>query len=159
MSQWLFTTTRWAIYARDGFSCAYCEVTMVELIDARDGGVLTVDHVKARSKGGNNDTANLVACCYDCNEGKGRRSLREACKELGQNYEAVRARIRRRTRRDIERFRVAAKVLLGKLEGVPVAQLVEDHDWIVKRQWGDSIDGDYWEHLQDAGVCRACGRS
>ena len=54
--------------------------------------------------------------------------------------------------------------MLGSFPGLPdrgVSELVVDHDWIVRRQWRDSIDGDYWEHLQqqEALFCPTCNAS
>jgi len=58
---------RYSILMRDGFRCCACGVT------AADGAVLHVDHIKAVSKGGSNDPANLQTLCFDCNIGKGAR--------------------------------------------------------------------------------------
>ncbi len=44
-------------------------------------GEATVDHVIPQSKGGTNDFANKVMCCYACNQNKGDKSLAE-CKNL-----------------------------------------------------------------------------
>ena len=42
--------------------------------------------------------------------------------------------------------------------GLTVTQMVVDHDWLVKKQWGESIDGAYWEHLcqQEELFCPTC---
>src|SRR5207245_9232455 len=55
------------ILLRDRNTCQFC------------GGVfpsseLTLDHVVPRSRGGRSSWANLVACCYRCNKGKGDRT-------------------------------------------------------------------------------------
>jgi hypothetical protein len=55
--------TRFEIFKRDGFRCAYCGRTPVE-------SPLHVDHVEAVANGGENDPANLVTACADCNLGK-----------------------------------------------------------------------------------------
>jgi len=152
VSQWLFPTTRWAVYLRDDLRCVYCGVTIHELLAERADNFLTIDHFRTRSKGGSNDPANLVTCCYSCNVDKGAQTLKAWCASMGWSYEAVRSKTLQRRRRPIEPFRPLAKRLLGRpvagLPAEPMAQLVEDHDWMVKRQWGDSIDGDYWEHLK-----------
>ena len=148
MSQWLFPTTRWAIYLRDGLCCTYCLISLRELMEERDGNFLTVDHCKPRSKGGSNHPTNLVTCCYSCNAAKGAKTLARHCRDSATNYDAVRGRCRTRRKRDVGGHREAARVLLGKVEGVTIAQMVIDHDWLVKSQWGDSIDTKYWEHLQ-----------
>lgn len=53
--------TRRAIFARDGWSCQYCDAT----------GELTIDHVIPRAKGGASTWDNVVACCAPCNRRKG----------------------------------------------------------------------------------------
>ena len=55
---------RFQILKRDDFRCVYCgkRATDVEL---------HIDHVIPRSRGGTNDTWNLVACCIPCNMSKG----------------------------------------------------------------------------------------
>jgi 5-methylcytosine-specific restriction endonuclease McrA len=60
---WIRPCKRLAIYLRDGFSCGYCGT------DLRDGkpSDITLDHLVARSVGGNNKETNLVTCCRSCN--------------------------------------------------------------------------------------------
>jgi hypothetical protein len=59
--------TRFEVFKRDGFRCIYCGATPVN-------GELVVkfhaDHVEPKSKGGEDDPANLVTACQDCNLGK-----------------------------------------------------------------------------------------
>jgi hypothetical protein len=161
MSQWVLPTTRWAIYLRDGLSCVYCQVTLDDLLAERGGNFLTLDHVKARKHGGCNSPHNLVAACYACNSAKARHSVAQFCRVQGLNASTIRSRIGNRRSRDIDQYRLAARLLLGKTVGIPglsMVQAVIDHDWLVKRQWGDSIDGDYWAHLkaQEDLFCSTC---
>ena len=162
MSQWVLPTTRWAIYLRDGLSCVYCQITLADLLAERGENFLTLDHIKAKQHGGCNSPHNLVTCCYACNAAKGRSTVARFCREQGLTSSTVRSRIKARRDRDIGQYRLAARLLLGRVDGVPgaeVAQAVIDHDWIVKRQWGDSsIDGDYWAHLKSQGdlFCPSC---
>lgn len=60
--------TRFNLFLRDGFKCAYCHAT----------DDLTFDHVIPRSKGGRTTWENIVTACSPCNLRKGGRSLREA---------------------------------------------------------------------------------
>lgn len=54
---------RYAVLARDHFTCRYC--------GARAPGVeLRVDHVIPLAKGGTDDPSNLVTACEPCNSGK-----------------------------------------------------------------------------------------
>lgn len=54
--------TRFEVLRRDNYTCRYCRSTE---------NPLTVDHVTPVSLGGTDDPSNLVACCVDCNSGKG----------------------------------------------------------------------------------------
>jgi len=165
MSQWVVPTTRWAIYLRDGLSCVYCQVTLADILAERGENFLTLDHIKSRKQGGCNSPYNLVTCCYVCNSHKARYSVTRFCREFSLTASTVRSRIKARRDRDIDQYRLAARLLLGKVDSIPgalIAQAVIDHDWIVKRQWGDSsIDGDYWEHrkTQEDLFCPTCNAS
>lgn len=59
------------ILTRDRFTCTYCRSKLT----AKE---LTLDHVMPRSRGGASDWANLVACCYACNNRKGNKTPEEA---------------------------------------------------------------------------------
>ena len=61
--------SRKEVFARDGWSCAYCgQIT-------RD---LTLDHVVPRHRGGSHSWENLVSACRPCNHRKAGRTPREA---------------------------------------------------------------------------------
>lgn len=60
--------TRFEVFKRDQFTCQYCGNTPPAV-------VLEVDHIDAVSNGGDNDIDNLITSCFDCNRGKGARSL------------------------------------------------------------------------------------
>jgi 5-methylcytosine-specific restriction endonuclease McrA len=55
--------TRFNVFLRDGFACAYCG----------SGEDLTFDHVIPRSRGGRTSWDNIVAACSPCNLRKGGR--------------------------------------------------------------------------------------
>ena len=59
--------SRRALFARDGWRCAYCGST----------GRLTLDHVVPRSRGGDSVWENVVTSCAPCNLRKGNRLLHE----------------------------------------------------------------------------------
>jgi 5-methylcytosine-specific restriction endonuclease McrA len=63
------------ILARDGYRCVYC---------GKKGKPLTIDHVIPRSKGGNTDWENCVACCTSCNHKKEARTPTEAKMHLSR---------------------------------------------------------------------------
>jgi CRISPR/Cas system Type II protein with McrA/HNH and RuvC-like nuclease domain len=58
---------RFAIFARDQFTCRYCG-------KQSDETPLHIDHIVPVSKGGTNDEQNLVTACADCNLGKADKS-------------------------------------------------------------------------------------
>jgi hypothetical protein len=55
---------RFEIFKRDRFTCQYCGRQPPQVI-------LEIDHVVPSSKGGLENTNNLVTACFDCNRGKG----------------------------------------------------------------------------------------
>jgi hypothetical protein len=61
--------SRRALFARDGWRCAYCGTT---------NGRLTLDHVVPRSKGGESIWENVVTACAPCNLRKGDRTIEQA---------------------------------------------------------------------------------
>lgn len=61
--------TRKNILRRDGFKCAYC---------GRSDLQLTIDHIVPRARGGNDSWENLVCACTSCNNRKGDRTPWEA---------------------------------------------------------------------------------
>lgn len=56
------------IFARDGYRCVFCG----QVFPAEE---LTVDHLQARSRGGDRSGGNLVTACGGCNARKGRQPL------------------------------------------------------------------------------------
>src|ERR671923_384498 len=56
--------SRRALFARDGWRCAYCGTST---------GRLTLDHVVPRSRGGDSVWENVVTSCAPCNLKKGNR--------------------------------------------------------------------------------------
>ena len=60
--------SRRALFARDGWRCAYCGTST---------GRLTLDHVVPRSRGGASVWENVVTSCAPCNLRKGDRLLEE----------------------------------------------------------------------------------
>lgn len=62
-SKWIRPAKRLALYARDEWTCVYCEVMGGEF-----GAGLVLDHVLARDLGGGNEATNLVTACRSCNQ-------------------------------------------------------------------------------------------
>lgn len=61
---------RFEVFKRDAFACQYCGQKAPDV-------VLNCDHVKPVAEGGTSDILNLITSCFDCNSGKGARSLSE----------------------------------------------------------------------------------
>ncbi|MCU0647701.1 MAG: HNH endonuclease [Gemmatimonadaceae bacterium] len=60
--------SREALFARDGYRCAYCG----QVFPPEE---LTVDHVEPRVRGGDHSGGNVVSACGACNLRKGHRRL------------------------------------------------------------------------------------
>lgn len=61
-------TIRFQVFNRDQFTCQYCGRKPPAV-------TLEIDHVVPHSKGGEDGEDNLITACFDCNRGKGVRSL------------------------------------------------------------------------------------
>ena len=59
---------RHEILKRDSFTCQYCGKSAPDV-------VLEIEHIIPVSKGGDNETLNLITACFDCNRGKGNKLL------------------------------------------------------------------------------------
>ena len=64
----LSVKTRFEVLKRDDFTCRYCGRRTPDV-------VLQVDHVIPVAEGGGDDFDNLATSCWECNSGKGARSL------------------------------------------------------------------------------------
>lgn len=94
-SHWIRPAKRLAIYARDGFACAYC--------GAEDR--LSLDHVRPSSLGGGNQATNLVTACIPCNSARrdvGLKAWFQALADRGVDPDLIAARIRSSTRRAVD---------------------------------------------------------
>lgn len=59
---------RFEVFKRDSFKCQYCGAVAPEV-------VLQIDHIQPVSKGGTNDSTNLITACIACNAGKRDKTL------------------------------------------------------------------------------------
>jgi len=75
------------IFDRDDYQCIYCGRTSY-----RDGVVLHLDHIMARSKGGSNRAFNIVTACVECNGAKGNKAIK--------NIDLILEEVARRNKRD-----------------------------------------------------------
>lgn len=62
-TSWIRKSTRFAIYHRDGWRCAYCPTRL-------EPGEATLDHIRPRSAQGHDLASNLITACRPCNFGR-----------------------------------------------------------------------------------------
>lgn len=74
---WIKDVRRLGIYLRDGLACAYCRVGVESQIR------LTLDHIRPRSKGGTNNSVNLLTACIQCNAKRRDKSFTVFVRALG----------------------------------------------------------------------------
>lgn len=76
-------STRFVIFARDGFTCQYCG-------RQPPATTLEVDHIFPVSKGGTDELLNLITSCFDCNRGKSDRVIGDVSPRPDANIELLR---------------------------------------------------------------------
>lgn len=76
----LGNSARFKIFKRDSFTCQYCGRHPPDAI-------LEVDHIMPASKGGTDDSINLVTSCFECNRGKRDSLLSDKPKPLREVQE------------------------------------------------------------------------
>jgi len=74
--------TRFEVFKRDGFQCAYCGESPPRV-------VLEIDHIEPVSKGGSDSISNLIAACFDCNRGKRNTLLDKIPSKLSEQTEVL----------------------------------------------------------------------
>lgn len=92
--KWIRVSTRFAIYHRDSFRCAYCGLSATE-----SGAGLSLDHLVANEGGGSNRPDNLVTACISCNSAKSDMSLRAFFAKIRREKSVDTTKIGRRIRR------------------------------------------------------------
>ncbi len=74
--------TRFEIFKRDLFQCAYCGRTPPAV-------VLEVDDINPRQLGGADEMANLITACFDCNRGKADLPLTSVPSPISEQAEII----------------------------------------------------------------------
>jgi len=116
---WVRPERRLAINLRDGLACVWCSATL-------EDDVLTLDHLRPRSKGGDNTSANLVTACRRCNSSRGNRTQASFARAVagylngGATPEAILAHVGRCRRRALDV--PAARALIALRGGFSAAQ-------------------------------------
>jgi hypothetical protein len=129
---------RFEVFKRDGFKCQYC------------GGhppdkILEVDHIDAVANGGSNDETNLITACFDCNRGKGARSLSDIPRSLAERaseiaereeqiagYEAIMRASRARIEKDAMSVLDEIEKWFPKMDGIPQKDFLSIKTFIVR---------------------------
>jgi hypothetical protein len=104
------TRTRFDVFKRDGFACQYCGAVPPKAL-------LEIDHIIPVCEGGNNDDANLVTACFECNRGKAGISLSVIPKSLSEKAAEIRER-----EQQIAAYRETAQKRIDR---------IEDDAWLV----------------------------
>lgn len=60
--------SKYNVFIRDDFTCIYC---------GDKPEILTIDHLKPKSKGGQTEYTNVITSCKKCNLKKGNKTLKE----------------------------------------------------------------------------------
>ena len=89
---------RGEIFARDNYRCVFCGQIFPE-------EELTVDHLQARSRGGDRSGGNLVTACGACNLKKGRTRLAHYLAQNPSNRARPDTRLRRNVQQESARAR------------------------------------------------------
>ncbi len=118
-SKWIRREKRHRIYARDRYTCTYCASSL------HDPHAMTLEHVRARSRGGKNHHTNLVTVCRSCNSSKQDATLVAWCARTGRDIKTIRKRIRNAQRRRLPSTN-AAPSLMGRDQGQDTAAFVAD---------------------------------
>lgn len=144
-------STRWQIFARDGFCCRYCGA------QAGEGSTeLVIDHVVSVADGGGNEMDNLITACQSCNGGKSSRSIDQipTAQDVIDRLEAKEARLsvqaelialcnehRREIRQGIINMKCAAydaeSIAVAPNEIAAVTRLIETWGVDVVAEWYD----------------------
>lgn len=120
----LSVRTRFEVFKRDRFTCAYCGNHPPDVL-------LEVDHIVPRSAGGSDEMSNLVTACWDCNRGKSDRLLDEGKPATRADVSEIAERV--------EQARAYAE-LTGALR-----QLEEEARWQVIAAWARAFRADVHE--------------
>lgn len=118
---------RFDVFKRDGFACRYCGHKPPE-------AVLEVDHVHPVSKGGNDETTNLITSCFDCNRGKAAGLLSEIPPTLAGEMER-----RKEAAEQVKEYNRFLKKL-RKDEDAAILRIAESWDSMTWRASGIEVD-------------------
>lgn len=127
------TRTRFEVFKRDRFTCAYCGRTPPEVL-------LHVDHIHPVAAGGSDDMANLITACSTCNLGKSSVPLEEGTRPV----------VTRDVVEDLSERLEQARAYMELLSGME--SLTDRQEQMVTDRWAhrfgakaeERADGTYW---------------
>jgi 5-methylcytosine-specific restriction endonuclease McrA len=102
-SKWIKPCVRLAIYIRDDFTCNYCGR---HLKDAPAADV-TLDHIKPRSKGGDDNPRNLITACRSCNSARQNKAVKDYAP--GGAIDRIKRQIRRKLNIELAKSIIKSK--------------------------------------------------
>lgn len=135
----LSVKTRFEVFKRDRFTCAYCGKHPPDVL-------LEADHVIPLAAGGSSEMENLVTACWDCNHGKGARLLEEGIAPTAPPLEEVQARIQQMQDR-IEQAEAYARLTqeLRDMQERLVRKVIEAWANAFGAERVERQDGNYWQ--------------
>lgn len=122
---------RFSIFERDKFICQYCGKSP----DTHDV-TLQVDHVVSVKDGGDNEVGNLVTSCFDCNSGKGAKTVIK----YKQTPEDIKAQLEMaRERLEQVRAMIDAKNKIKNIEKEIVAHKVKEFEDLIGEDYNNVL--------------------
>jgi hypothetical protein len=125
----LSVRTRFEVFKRDRFTCAYCGKRPPEV-------TLEVDHMVPRAAGGSDEMENLITSCWECNHGKADRLLEESSAPTVTRQVADEAKERVAQAQAYAEAMQAERELLDRIENMVMEA------WAVA--FGADSDGSVW---------------
>lgn len=133
--------TRFEVFKRDRFTCAYCGRTPPEVL-------LECDHVVPKAAGGSDEMHNLITACATCNSGKAARLLEEGTApvvgkatvdELAERVEQAKAYMEILGQTSAIAQNQVGMVIdhWAKLFGAERKEDADGHYWTLEKGWGE----------------------
>ena len=126
---------RFEILERDDYTCQYCGRKSPDV-------ELTVDHRKPIAEGGNNDEDNLITACYECNEGKKNKRLKQDIKETDFS--------------NMDKPQISEVILSGKIKEYFLSDESEKNRTLLHEYW-KYTEGEETECPQNCESCISIG--
>jgi hypothetical protein len=118
---------RFDVFERDSFICQYCGKNPTD-----NDVTLEVDHAISVKDGGDDSIDNLVTACFDCNRGKGKKSVIKKIKTPKEIEEEL-----KRTKDRLEQIKMMVsfrkkKSFIHKEIQKELLYFIYEHDWFTE---------------------------